>query len=178
MVLHSKSLVSEYLGGGILCNFDRWVTKDPTKCAIVFEDEKLTYSELDRRSRQLASNLTQHGVGLEDVVAFCFPKSVHAVIAMLGILRCGAAFTALPPDAPKARKKEILAVCKPKVVLCGEEQEGILDGLHVPIVPVGDDTYRQREPAVAFPSVSNNNAACVLFTSGSTGSTSPFTPNS
>ncbi|KAJ5508771.1 hypothetical protein N7527_010914 [Penicillium freii] len=166
---NSKSLAPEHLGGGILCNFDRWVTKDPTKCAIVSEDEQLTYSELDCRSRQLASNLTQHGVGLEDVVAFCFPKSVHAVIAILGILRCGAAFTALPPDAPKVRKKEILTVCKPKVVLCGEEQEGILDGLYVPIVPVGDDTYRQREPAVAFPSVSNNNAACVLFTSGSTG---------
>jgi non-ribosomal peptide synthetase component F len=171
---NSNSLVSEHVSGGVLCNFDRWVTKDPTKCAIVSEDEQITYSELDRRSRQLALKLKQHGVDLEDVVAFCLPKSVHAIIAIIGILRCGAAFTALPPDVPKARKKHILAVCKPKVVLCGEKQEVILDGLHVPLLPVGDDTYRQHEPALAFPDVGNNNAACVLFTSGSTGSMSPF----
>jgi Non-ribosomal peptide synthetase modules and related proteins len=110
-------------------------------------------------------------------VAFCFPKSVHAVIAILEFLGCGAAFTDFPPNAPKVRKKEILTVCKSKDVVCGEEQEGILDGLHVLIVPVGDDTYRQHEPAVAFLSPSNNDAACVLFTSGSTASTSPFPPN-
>ena len=123
---------------------------DPTKYAIIYEDEELTYSELDRRSRQLASNLTKYKVGLEDIVAFCFPKSVHAVIAILAILRCGAAFTALPPDAPKVRKNDILTVCKPKVIFCGEEQEGKFDDLNIPIIPVGDHTYGQHVPAVVF----------------------------
>jgi non-ribosomal peptide synthetase component F len=174
MVSNSKTPISGHIGGGILSHFDRWVTKDPSKCAIIHEDEELTYSEIDCRSRQLALNLTQHGVGLEDVVAFCFPKSAHAVIAMLGILRCGAAFTALPPDAPKFRKKEILTVCQPKVILCGEKERNILDGLHATVLPVGADTYRQHEIVSTFPSVSNDNAACVLFTSGSTGSMSNF----
>jgi len=173
----NRNLVSEPVGGGVRSKFDQWVTEDPTKYAIVYEDEQLTYSELDHRSRQLASNLTRHGVSLEDIVAFCFPKSVHAVIAILAILRCGAAFTALPPDAPKVRKNDILSVCKPKAVLCGEEQKGILGGLNVPILPVGNQTYRQHVPAVEFPIISNNNAACVLFTSGSTGSTSLLPPN-
>lgn len=170
MASTSKNIGSEPVGGGVLSKFDQWVAEGPTKCAVVYEDEELTYSELDHRSRQLASNLIKYGVDLEDIVAFCFPKSLHAVIAMIAILRCGAAFTALPPDAPKVRKNEILAACKPKVLLCGENQEGKFVDINIPIIPVGDHTYGQHVPAVVFPTVSNINAACVLFTSGSTGS--------
>ncbi|KAB8275020.1 hypothetical protein BDV30DRAFT_237045 [Aspergillus minisclerotigenes] len=166
----------EGTSGGVLRQFDRWVAHDPMKLAILFKNEEISYWELDHRSRQLGMRLKDYGVGLDDIVVFCFPKSVHAIVCMLAILRCGAAFAAILPDTPAPRKKDVIHACQPKVILCGFEQKAMVENLDIAHIVVGNDSWRDlpglQEHGTkhySFPMLSDRSAACILFTSGSTG---------
>lgn len=163
--------------GGLLQRFDKWVALNPDRCAIVFKNEEVSYGDLNKRSLRLATKLKQHGVGLESFVPFCLQKSVHAIVALLAILRCGAAFAAILPSAPRQRKKEIIEACGSKVLVCGLNEEILTEGLCQAQIVVSeemrDDVEELGESSNTFAIPSNSNAACVLFTSGSTGSKSP-----
>lgn len=170
----------EKASGGLLQRFDKWVTLNPDRCAILFKNEKVSYGELNKRSLQLATKLKYHGIGLESFVPFCLPKSVHAIVALLAILRCGAAFAAILPSAPRQRKKEIIEACGSKVLVCGHYEKILTEGLCQDQIVVSDEMPDDVEGLAenskttrSFPIPSNSNAACVLFTSGSTGSKSP-----
>ena len=83
--------------------FERQVAKTPDNTALLFEDRELTYAELDARANQLAWKLIADGIGPEDIVAICLERSIEMVVAILGILKAGAAYLPLDPDYPAAR---------------------------------------------------------------------------
>ena len=68
--------------------------------AIVFEGEQLTYAELDQRANQLAHYLRAHDVASDDIVGVLMERSVEMVVALLGILKAGAAYLPLDPSLP------------------------------------------------------------------------------
>jgi non-ribosomal peptide synthetase component F len=170
---------AEDTSGGVLSNFDKYVTSDPNRCAVVFENEQVSYQELDQRSRRLAEHLKNNGVGLESTVPFCIEKSVHAVVAIVAIvaiLRSGAAFAAVLPTSPEPRKRYIIQACHADVILCSNKQKTLIKGLCSSHIVV-DDLPRlelainggSETNSCSFPVPLNSNAACVIFTSGSTG---------
>ena len=77
--------------------------------ALVFEGEQLSYAELDRRSNQLAHHLVSLGVSPDSLVAVCLDRSLELFIALLGILKAGAAYLPLDPSYPLARLSFMLA---------------------------------------------------------------------
>ncbi|KAI3323647.1 hypothetical protein HD806DRAFT_69463 [Xylariaceae sp. AK1471] len=163
----------------LLNRFDKWVALSPKRCAIIFKNEEVSYEELQTRSFKLTSRLRSHGIGLESIVPFCLPKSVEAVVTILAILRCGAAFAAILPSAPLQRKKEIIEACRSQVLVCGAEEKGCAKELCSTLIFVGDETEcevswetdENSQLCDSFAIMPNDrNAACVLFTSGSTGS--------
>ncbi|MBO0931463.1 non-ribosomal peptide synthetase [Fibrella aquatilis] len=84
--------------------FDAQVLATPNHTALVFEHNRLTYKELNERANQLAHYLRSvHGVGPEDHVAMLMDRSEYLVVALLGVLKAGAAYVPIDPDYPTER---------------------------------------------------------------------------
>ena len=83
--------------------FERQVEKTPSAVALAFEDERLTYRQLDDRANQLANYLRGLGVGPEAPVGICMERSLEMVVGLMGILKAGAAYVPLDPGYPEDR---------------------------------------------------------------------------
>ncbi|MFF8393054.1 amino acid adenylation domain-containing protein [Streptomyces sp. NPDC016172] len=139
-------------GSGLLHRlFERSVDRTPQAPALVDGAHTLTYGELDERSNRLAHDLIARGVRVEDVVGVQLARSAGAVVAMLAVLKAGAAYLPLDPAHPPQRLAELAKDAGARVVLTGAD---------------GDPSAPGTRPSVA---ISPNASAYVLFTSGSTG---------
>ncbi|SDG84152.1 amino acid adenylation domain-containing protein [Lentzea fradiae] len=128
----------------------RLMTGRPDAVALVDDHETVTYAELHARANRLARRLVEQGAEIGDTVAVCLPRGVDLVVAILAVLKAGAAYVLLDPDHPADRRQALLDQAGPVFVL--EDAEG---GHHAS----GDFTR-------AFTA---DSPACVMFTSGSTG---------
>jgi amino acid adenylation domain-containing protein/non-ribosomal peptide synthase protein (TIGR01720 family) len=152
--------------------FDAQVARTPDALAVVCGEVRLSYAELDRRANRLAHYLRSRGVGPEEVVGLLLPRSPEAVVAVLGVLKAGAAYLPIDPDYPAERVR----------YLCGEARVACVLGVadvSVPAVPAPvvllDDPETvgrvDGQTATAPAVVSHpSHAAYVIYTSGSTGS--------
>jgi amino acid adenylation domain-containing protein len=151
--------------------FERQVERTPDAVAVVFEREKLSYRELDRRANRLAHRLQECGVGPEILVGVFMERSLEMVVSLYAVLKAGGAYVPLDPEYPPERIGAMLEDARPRVLLT---QQRFRDEL-----PAGDsesicvdsewpDIAKQPEgsPSVR---VKPDNAAYVIFTSGSTG---------
>jgi len=131
--------------------------RGPDNTAVVFEDRELSYRELDVRSSQLAHYLiTQYKVGLEELVGIKLERSEWMVIAILGVLKAGAAYVPIDPAYPRERIAYIEEDCGCKVVITAELLEDFKQAANLPeelpVLEIGAD-------ALAY----------IIYTSGSTG---------
>ncbi|MFH9347863.1 non-ribosomal peptide synthase/polyketide synthase [Kitasatospora sp. NPDC017646] len=145
--------------GSLAALFEAQVRATPLAEAVVFEaDEQvsrvLTYRELNRRANRLAHALIARGVGPEQVVALRLPRSAELVVAVLAVLKTGAAYLPIDPDYPAARIAYMLEDARPAVVL-----DDLAD-----VTPSEDQP--ERDPVVP---VDARHPAYVIYTSGSTG---------
>ncbi|HYC29482.1 MAG TPA: condensation domain-containing protein, partial [Chitinophagaceae bacterium] len=83
--------------------FEEQVNQTPAAIALVFEEEELTYKELDQRTNQLAHYLVKQGVSKGDLVAICMERSAALITGILGILKAGAAYVPIDPEYPRER---------------------------------------------------------------------------
>src|SRR6185503_2506415 len=97
--------------------FEAQAAKRPDATAVVFEDEGLTYAELNRRANRLAHRLRAQGVGPEVRVGLCVEQSTWMVVALLGILKAGGAYVPLDPEYPPERLTFMLEDARVKVLL-------------------------------------------------------------
>ena len=116
--------------------FEAQVGRTPEAVAVVFEDEQeLTYEELNERANRLAHLLIGEGIGPEDVVALAAPRSVEMVVALLGILKAGAAYLPLDPDYPAERIAFMLEDAAPALLLSmSEVAERLPEGSTPPVL--------------------------------------------
>ncbi|WP_372665337.1 non-ribosomal peptide synthetase [Amycolatopsis kentuckyensis] len=133
------------------------VARTPEATALVFGSERLTYADLDTRATALARALLARGAGPERVVAVALPRSPDLVVALLAVLKTGAAYLPLDRNHPAERVELMLTDAEPHLVIAE-------DGFGDRLVRPGD-----TGPAAAWPSISPDNPAYVIFTSGSTG---------
>ena len=89
--------------------FELQAERAPDAVAVVYEDQQLSYGELNRRANQLAHYLRSLGVGPETLVGLCVERSVEMVVGLLGILKAGGAYLPLDPTYPQKRLAFMLA---------------------------------------------------------------------
>lgn len=147
------------------------VQKTPDRIAVVFEDERLTYGELNGRANQVANYLRKHGVGPEVLVGICVERSIEMVVGLLGILKAGGAFVPLDPAYPKERLAFMLEDAGVKVLLTQERLLGELPEYAASVICL-DGEWKEiaKENAGTLCSTAlPDNLAYVIYTSGSTG---------
>ena len=140
------------------------------RTALVFEGSALSYAALDARSAALASSLAARGIGAGALVAVSLDRSLELVVALLGILRAGAAYLPLDPAHPPERLARILASAKPRLALAASSLPGDVEVLTPDAWPSQDMASEGpaspgRRPAGPAP----EDAAYAIYTSGSTG---------
>ncbi|MFL6332078.1 MAG: amino acid adenylation domain-containing protein [Pyrinomonadaceae bacterium] len=147
------------------------VTRTPDALAIVWGAERLSYGEVNARANRLARYLMSLGVGAEDAVGVCMGRSAELPIALLGVLKAGAAYVPLDPAYPKQRLSFITQEARLRAVLTETALREVVSGLEAEVVCVDE-----RREAVAAMSAENlapqslpSNLAYVIYTSGSTG---------
>jgi amino acid adenylation domain-containing protein len=145
-------------------------TRSPATTAAVFEGETLTYRQLDRRSNQLAHRLIREGVCTGDLVAVQMERCLDLVVALVSILKAGAAYVPLDPQTPAARREFILRAAGAKVLVTHTTLPDHVDPASFPYIDVDTrdawDDLPETRPAVR---VSPTDLIYVLFTSGTTG---------
>ncbi|MEP6515210.1 non-ribosomal peptide synthetase [Microcoleus vaginatus] len=145
--------------------------RTPDAVAAICENEQLTYRELNAKANQIAHYLQTLGVKPEVLVGICLERSLSMLVAILGILKVGAAYVPLDPAYPQERRSFMLADAKVPVLLT---QKNLLETLpeHSAKVVCIDAEWQEisrqsdRNPGVK---VEADNLAYVLYTSGSTG---------
>jgi len=147
----------------------RQVIRAPEAAAVVFGDTTLSYAEVSRRADGLAGRLVGNGIGRDDVVALCLPRSPELVVAFLAVLRTGAGFVALDPDHPTARSSWLLTDSGAAVVVTTAALAHVVpEAVPLPIVLV-DDVDREDLPRPATGHEDPHGLAYLCYTSGSTG---------
>ena len=106
--------------------FESQVERTPGAVAVMYEDQSLTYAELNAKANQLARYLRSQGVGPDQLVGICVERSLEMVVGLLGILKAGGAYVPLDPDYPPERLQYMLSDAAPKVLLTQERLEAAL----------------------------------------------------
>jgi amino acid adenylation domain-containing protein len=151
--------------------FENQVILRPAAIALdSWDTNTLTYRELDERSTRLASRLIALGVKPRKFVPICFDKSGWTVVAMLAILKAGAAFVPLDFEAPILRLREIIRDVDADLILCAAQYEELCKSIPCSTLIV-DQNATERQPGRLYtlPYVQSDTPAYVIFTSGSTG---------
>ena len=151
--------------------FEEQVERTPDALALISEDRRMTYRELNGRANQLAHHLQSLGVGPEDLVAICIHRSVEMVVAVLGVLKTGGAYVPLDPANPKERHTLMLDDARPRLLLTQRALLGEVSDLGARVLCLDDDWGPDLEQALANPArrAWAENLAYVIYTSGSTG---------
>lgn len=152
---------------------DESIKDQPTATAVSSWDGDLTYAELGKLSSRLAQRLISLGVGVDAnaIVPLCFEKSRWAVVAMLAVLKTGAAFVLLDPSLPESRLRSIIEQTKSTLVVLSIEQASTYPDLAKTTVRVGSNYIQSLSEASDLPirQQSPSSTMYVIFTSGSTG---------
>ena len=150
--------------------FEQQVARSPDAIAIVYDDQQLSYGELNRRANQLAHYLRTLGVGPEVPVGVCMERSIDVVVAILGTLKAGGAYVPLDPQYPKERLDFMIRDARIQTVLTIER---LADGLPATKTTVkrvdSDEELGDHERTNPVQSASCDNLAYIIHTSGSTG---------
>ncbi|MEU4641568.1 amino acid adenylation domain-containing protein [Micromonospora sp. NPDC023814] len=153
----------------LVAEFERQAAATPTATALVRDGVSLTYAELNAAANRLARTLVARGAGPEARVALALPRSVELVVAILAVLKSGAAYVPVDTGYPAGRIAYLLADSEPALVLATPETAGLVPaGALVLDGPVdGDDADLTDADRVA--PLRPGHPAYVLYTSGSTG---------
>ncbi|MEO0869870.1 MAG: AMP-binding protein, partial [Cyanobacteria bacterium J06642_11] len=151
--------------------FEAQVEKTPDAVAVVFENQQLTYYQLNQRANQLAHHLQSLEVGPEVLVGICVERSIEMVVGLLGILKAGGAYVPFDPNYPKDRLNYMLEDSAVKVLLIQQHFLSSLPSSSARIVCLDTDrgATLQRHQKNLDTGVSSDNLAYVIYTSGSTG---------
>jgi amino acid adenylation domain-containing protein len=152
--------------------FEAQAARAPGAVAVRFEEESLTYAELNARANRLAHHLRGRGVGPEVRVAVLMERSLELVVSLLAVLKAGGAYLPLDPRQPVERLAYMLADSAPAVVLTQRELRDRVEKAGVPVLEIdADEPEWADHPATdpAIEALTPAHLAYVVYTSGSTG---------
>jgi amino acid adenylation domain-containing protein len=151
--------------------FEDQVRRTPDAVALVYENQQLTYAELNARANRLANRLATLGVGPDVMVAVCIERSTELVVGLLAVLKAGGAYVPLDPNYPQERLAFQLADLQAPVLLCRKVLGERLAQHASAVLPVEEwaNSPAGESAENPTPAVRPDHLAYVLYTSGSTG---------
>ncbi len=155
----------------VVALFEQQVAKTPENIAIVFEEQSLTYRQLNQKANQLAHHLIQaHNIQPDTLIGICVERSTEMIIGLLGILKAGGAYVPLAPDYPKERLQFMLEDSQASLLLSQTHLQNRLP-LHQSKTLYLNDWQAFEQQSVDNPVKQSapDNLAYVIYTSGSTG---------
>ncbi|HEX9834349.1 MAG TPA: amino acid adenylation domain-containing protein, partial [Mycobacterium sp.] len=148
--------------------FAAQVDRAPDAVALVGGERSWTYRDLDQNANRLAHLLAANGAGPGEFVALMFPRSADAIIAILAVLKTGAAYLPIDPAHPDVRIEFMIEDAAPIAAVATTDLRTRLDGSDVLVIDV-DDPAVDRQPSTALPTPAPDDHAYMTYTSGTTG---------
>ncbi|ANW03876.1 non-ribosomal peptide synthetase [Bradyrhizobium icense] len=154
--------------------FAEQVRKAPEAIALVHEDVRLSYGELDAKANQLARHLIALGVGPDQPVAICLERGIAMVVSLLAVLKASGAYLPLDPAYPVERLRQIVEDAKPKLLIADAAGRAIFANVACEIVDPDACAHAIAALATSNPpdlvtGLSSRHLAYIIYTSGSTG---------
>ncbi|WP_426201472.1 amino acid adenylation domain-containing protein [Pseudomonas sp. TWP3-1] len=150
--------------------FEAHAQLQPDATALIFQEQTLSYGELNRRANQVAQRLLALGIRPDDRVAICVERGPHMLIGLLGVLKAGAGYVPIDPAYPLERIAFTLTDSAPVALLMQADTQDRVADLTVPKIDLDDPTLQAEldcNPQV--PGLTPAHLAYVIYTSGSTG---------
>ena len=153
--------------------FEEQVERTPDNIALIFEDQALTYRELNAKADSLASVLLEKGVTTDNIIGIMVKRSLEMIIGLLGILKAGGAYLPIDPEYPAERIKFMLADSRAAILLTQADLAHKIDYSGITGIDITQPwLYERVDSNPPLTAASNNTArhlAYVIYTSGSTG---------
>ncbi len=151
--------------------FEAQAALSPEAVAVCYENQSLTYAELDAKSNQLAHHLIDLGVEKESLVVICLERSLEMIIGILGVLKAGAAYVPIDPAYPDSRKEFIIKDTKSNIILTQHHLKGNFSqsGTSVVCLDTYADKLADKKTCSPIVDITAENLVYVIYTSGSTG---------
>ena len=151
--------------------FAEQVERTPNAVAVVFENQQLTYRELNNRANRLAHHLQDLGVKPDQLVGICIERSLEMVIGLLGILKAGGAYVPLDPAYPIDRLSYMISHSQMRVLVTQQDLVSLIPEHEAKVVCLDTNWSDISQASDKNPcsEVTVENLAYVIYTSGSTG---------
>jgi amino acid adenylation domain-containing protein len=151
--------------------FEAQVERTPDAIAVVFEEQSLTYTELNHRANQLAYYLRTLGVGAEVLVGISLERSLEMIIGLLAILKAGGAYLPLAPDYPIERLQFMLEDSQVSFLITQRSLLAVLPPSQANVICLDEieEQVSQYPQDNLQSELTSSNLANVIYTSGSTG---------
>ncbi len=148
--------------------FAAQVARTPDAVAVTFEGRSMTYRELEEAANRLAHLLAGQGAGPGRCVGLLLPRCGQAIIAILAVLKTGAAYLPIDPSLPAARIEFMLADATPIAAITSTVLDDRLDGRDLAVIDV-EDPHIPGYQCTALPAPGPDDIAYLIYTSGTTG---------
>ena len=151
--------------------FARQVKRTPDDTAVIFENQQLTYKQLNEKANQLAHYLQKRGVGPETLVGICLERSIEMVVGCLGTLKAGAAYVPLEPSYPQERLSFMIEEAGMQVILTQQRflEKRSMNAVQSIRLDADWDEIARESNENPTTNTTPGNLAYVIYTSGSTG---------
>ncbi|TKI15944.1 hypothetical protein FCT18_22235, partial [Lysinibacillus sphaericus] len=146
--------------------FEEQAQRAPEQVAVVYEQDKLTYKELNQRANQLARYLREKGVKEESIVGIMMDRSLEMMISILGVLKAGGAYLPIDKTYPKDRVDFMLQDTNTQWVLCQKDVENTLRENNVSIITLDDSEIYKQETSNPNYNITGKTLAYIIYTSG------------
>ncbi len=149
--------------------FEKRVAEHPNATALVFEDEPITYAELNSKANQLAVVLIEKNIGPDDMVGVNVNRSIDLMVATIGVHKAGAAYVPLDPAFPAERIAYMVKDAGMKLVITQEDIKADLPESDAEVLCVDSIAYSSDDAPNPNVDMTSAHLAYVIYTSGSTG---------
>ena len=172
-ILEWNSDVPRAKNGCVHEHIEKAVSANPDATAVESWDGQLTYKALDDASLYLANWLRKEGLGRGVIIPLLFEKSMYATVALLGVMKAGAAFVQLDVTLPEARLKDIISQLDAPLLLSSKSKLDLAERLESPRIAVVGEGAQTLQVLPDFDircfGTDPSDHLCIIFTSGSTG---------
>ncbi|MBL4661247.1 MAG: amino acid adenylation domain-containing protein, partial [Alcanivoracaceae bacterium] len=154
--------------------FEKQLAQTPNNIAVTFEEQSLSYFELNVKANRLAHYLIKQGVKPDDIIGLCLERSLEMMIGIMAIWKAGAAYLPLDPHYPKNRLQHMIQDSHLSILLTQQKITAVTEGMSIQRLILDNkellntlSIYSVANPTVEH--LTSRHLAYVIYTSGSTG---------